>query len=540
MSRDAALKSEPVTASMLPTTGIAGPRDAVLRQFAETLNTAPAVQRLAAPLRPPRPLAIGPAPPVQRVINKIPDGEFRGNLEWAAWFRAMTREEVRQEATKLGLARAALENMNQILSRQNGGLIDIPDDYAEPMAIDSGSKAKSVPSSSSVGKLVDPELGSQSPFRIGAEPKPIDVSGKVSRALKSNRRLVKSPIKFAIMIKQKNGEYAQQDRPKDLKHLPKEDFDPCYQNANQAFLTKNKRNLAITVAPGRHVVFTTINAELLGEELSAIHAIRYEEPEPRSGLARAAADDQANTIRGKRDEEAPYAGPGESVGESGDYEDYAEQTGGSQFSSKISSGVIANSVVHTGPWAKGQRVPSQMGVMGGQNAKNYFLDQYMYKGEPVALSQKEKQSDLDDIGGRFEWLHIIGSSLGGPNVIGNLVCGTYDANTEMIALEHRVALWGKKDYAGTFKPTPQTPVKIEGDAYLYRNSFVGKLIVLRVFHGDKLVLERSYQALRPDVITKAQYKLAQASIETDIEKVKGSKDDIDPKDIDSGETKMRD
>ncbi len=73
-------------------------------------------------------------PTIQRVIGPKPPGPFLGNLIWALWFSAMTVEEVRQEASALGLVRSALHNMNIILARQpdNPPPIQIPSDYAPP------------------------------------------------------------------------------------------------------------------------------------------------------------------------------------------------------------------------------------------------------------------------------------------------------------------------------------------------------------------------------------------------------------------------
>ncbi|MDH7974271.1 DUF4157 domain-containing protein [Sphingomonas sp. AR_OL41] len=462
---------------------------------ARALGAAPR-HEVAAPLAP---LASATLP-LQRVVGDPPGDAFNGNEAWARWFQAMTAEEVRTEGTRLGLAPGAFARMNEILERKGERLIAVPADYRAVV-----------------------EDGSQSPFHVGSTATPLDVSEKPVRSKKIERREVASPVRFQIMRRVGDTEeYAPEDRLKALGSLPKTEFDFCFANPDKFFRTASNE-LAITLERGRHLVFDTENAELLGEELAAIHAIRYEEPEPRSGAARAAADIEAGTERGVRDPEAPYAGPIAAIGSPVDYEDYRGRVEKSEFTSQMGAGTIRNRIVHYGPWAKGVRAPSQMGVMGGQNAKNYFLDTFMYEGRGSEVSRAEKQKDLDDIGGRFEWLHIIGSSLGGPNIIGNLVCGTYDANTEMIALEHRVALWGAVKYGGDFQPTADSPVTIEGEADLEGTGFVAISITLTVSHGAKQVLSRTYPALRETVITKSEYKKAELDIAGDIDKARPAK-----------------
>jgi hypothetical protein len=443
-------------------------------------------------------------PSIQRVIGPQPEATFRANLAWATWFQAMSEGEVRAEATKLGLARVVLDTMSELLERHMQDAIKIPGNYAAPS--------------------IDPVDGTQSPFRFGAVAAPVDASEKPARDNKVRRRDVASPVKFTIYNKTAEPDvYTPKDRQKSLSTLAKPEFDYCCAHANEAILRPDGM-LAITLAPKCHIAFTTGNAELLGEELAALHAIRYEEAEPRSGASRAAADENDGMLRPKRDVEAPYAGPTEDIGEAEGYGDYQQEIENSVFTSTIQQGMIFNQVVHSGPWAKGERSPSQMGVMAGQNAKNYFLDNYIHDGRKD-LTPKQRQEDLNEMGGRFEWLHIIGSSLGGPNVLGNLVCGTYDANTEMIALEHRIALWGSRAYKGSFRPTPKNPLKIVGIAVLEGSGFVAKQIIMLVYYGNALVLRREYATLQETFLTKTKYKQAEQGIEADIEKARGGKKD---------------
>ncbi|HMG45961.1 MAG TPA: DUF4157 domain-containing protein [Allosphingosinicella sp.] len=69
---------------------------------------------------------------IQRVVGPRPEPEFRPNLAWSLWFQAMTEVEVGEEATKLGLARAPLDAMDELLTARNAEGIKIPPNYAGP------------------------------------------------------------------------------------------------------------------------------------------------------------------------------------------------------------------------------------------------------------------------------------------------------------------------------------------------------------------------------------------------------------------------
>lgn len=85
----------------------------------------------------------------------------------------MTADEVRQEATKLGLARGALQNMNGSLQRNNKALIKIPEDYVDP--IDAA-----IPERRTAKKIVGSE-GSEAIELTDFRMAPIHVSSDVSR-----------------------------------------------------------------------------------------------------------------------------------------------------------------------------------------------------------------------------------------------------------------------------------------------------------------------------------------------------------------------
>jgi hypothetical protein len=79
------------------------------------------------------------------------------------------------------------------------------------------------------------------------------------------------------------------------------------------------------------------------------------------------------------------------------------------------------------PCTKGADQPDRNTVM-GCTAKNYAK-------EVVDDSFAEERN--------WEWLHIIGHSIGGDNEVNNLFAGTFDANTGMIPLESQIQQFAK-------------------------------------------------------------------------------------------------
>lgn len=74
------------------------------------------------------------------------------------------------------------------------------------------------------------------------------------------------------------------------------------------------------------------------------------------------------------------------------------------------------------PVEQGDTSKSRDSVM-GDSARNYAASVY---GETWAHERK------------WEWLHIVAHSLGGNNEVGNLVAGTFEANTQMIPHERKI------------------------------------------------------------------------------------------------------
>ncbi|MEL6181665.1 MAG: hypothetical protein AAFS10_22085, partial [Myxococcota bacterium] len=144
---------------------------------------------------------------------------------------------------------------------------------------------------------------------------------------------------------------------------------------------------------------------------------------------------------------------------------------------------------HMRPWRKGSRSPSQSGAMGGWSAKNYMR----------MVSSPDGGNTPGDVEGKYEWLHLVGSSLGGVNLPGNLVAGSYDANTEMIPFEQRVAVWKNKE--------PFVPVQITVSAALVPGTYIAQSIDFRAERTDGARVEHNVSDSRRRLtVTKDEYK----------------------------------
>jgi hypothetical protein len=103
-------------------------------------------------------------------------------------------------------------------------------------------------------------------------------------------------------------------------------------------------------------------------------------------------------------------------------------------------------------------------------------------------------------GRRWEWLHIVGHALGGNNEVGNLVAGTYDANTQMIPYEKR--LLDATQRAGQYNP-----VEARYIVALFPDSWVAIDIRLE-FHGcGEWVLPQTFRCQTALTFDKFQYDL---------------------------------
>jgi hypothetical protein len=77
----------------------------------------------------------------------------------------------------------------------------------------------------------------------------------------------------------------------------------------------------------------------------------------------------------------------------------------------------------TGPATRGKETPDRIAVM-GETALRYVEQVF----DPEWANER-----------KWEWLHVRAASLGGDHVVGNLVAGTFDANTQMIPFETEIA-----------------------------------------------------------------------------------------------------
>ncbi len=329
-------------------------------------------------------------------------------------------------------------------------------------------------------------------------------------------------------------------RPTSLNNLPPAALVPLLQNGDQYYEEKVQGVPVQTIVfrngnrPGDSLAFfgkdAKIDPQELGKELLLRYHVLFDEAEPRSGEARAAANEEKGAERKPAKKEAEYAPAAYAVGPPRGTSSH--QLASSVLTIEMGADQIKNTLVHKGPWTKGRRTPGQAAVMGGQNAKNYVIDQLQ-----PGLDDKQKEDYRAAMGGRYEWLHVIASSLGGLNVLGNLVAGSYDANTKMIALEHRVALWSTRDYQananqalaadaksdakGDAKAAPiainnATPLTIVGTADVVHDTFIANTINLAVTYKGTRLASGEYKANDQTVITKLQYAAEEKRVEDEI------------------------
>lgn len=117
--------------------------------------------------------------------------------------------------------------------------------------------------------------------------------------------------------------------------------------------------------------------------------------------------------------------------------------------------------VFNGPATLGDSSKSRDSIM-GDSARNYAASVY---GEAWAHART------------WEWLHIRAHSLGGDNAVGNLVAGTFDANTKMIPYEAGIQELSQS-------ATPANPFHVMWEVDLYPDSWVAIGIKMRIRHRD--------------------------------------------------------
>lgn len=143
----------------------------------------------------------------------------------------------------------------------------------------------------------------------------------------------------------------------------------------------------------------------------------------------------------------------------------------------------------TEPCKRGDERQTRDKAMGGHSALNYAIAASM----PNAAQ------------GTWEWLHLVGSAIGGDNKQGNLVAGTYDANTLMIPMEQAIVT-----YSHRADVTPQNPMTVVAEAKLWSNgtflTYVAETITLKVYHKGKNVFSFGpIQALNNTPLSRMEY-----------------------------------
>jgi hypothetical protein len=115
----------------------------------------------------------------------------------------------------------------------------------------------------------------------------------------------------------------------------------------------------------------------------------------------------------------------------------------------------------TDPATMGDQQSSRNSAMGDISALNYAKSVF----DEAWASER-----------RWEWLHIVGSALGGNNEKGNLVAGTFDANTQMIPHERCI-----RELTQT--ATQSNPVKARFEVALYPNTWIA--IEIKMTYGTE-------------------------------------------------------
>jgi hypothetical protein len=149
--------------------------------------------------------------------------------------------------------------------------------------------------------------------------------------------------------------------------------------------------------------------------------------------------------------------------------DQVAQMKGNETILYSASDTVQSSITLTEPCRRGDESKKRDAAMGGLSALNYA--------KAVGINGAEKHT--------WEWLHLVGSAIGGGNSLGNLVAGTYDMNTLMIPLEQTIV-----EYSNRPDISVNNPMIVTAKAKLFANdkgqpTWVAETITLEVQHGGK-------------------------------------------------------
>jgi len=158
------------------------------------------------------------------------------------------------------------------------------------------------------------------------------------------------------------------------------------------------------------------------------------------------------------------------------------------FPAPPGSDLIRIVVEYDGPATNGDTSKSRDSVM-GDSARNYAASVY---GAEWANART------------WEWLHIRAHSLGGDNAVGNLVAGTFDANTKMIPYERTI-------HELSQTATPTNTFKVAWEIDVYPDSWVAIGIRMSIEHkdaGGQLVVQSADFNAQTDMnLDKLQYDI---------------------------------
>lgn len=158
------------------------------------------------------------------------------------------------------------------------------------------------------------------------------------------------------------------------------------------------------------------------------------------------------------------------------------------FAGPPDSDLIRIVAEYDGPATNGDTSQGRDTVM-GDSARNYAASCY---GDEWANART------------WEWLHIRAHSLGGDNAVGNLVAGTFDANTKMIPFERSVQQLSQS-------ATAANPLIVEWEIDVYPGSWVAigiKMVIKYKDVNDQLVVQSADFNAQTDMnIDKLQYDI---------------------------------
>jgi hypothetical protein len=149
----------------------------------------------------------------------------------------------------------------------------------------------------------------------------------------------------------------------------------------------------------------------------------------------------------------------------------------------------------TKPCTRGDESNERKAAMNGWTALSYAIETGFYNRDAKVA---------------MEWIHLIGSSIGGDNAPGNLVSGTFDANTKMIPFETQIV-----NRAKSVKPAdPSTHLTYRVEVELLPDqtgqpTWVAKTLVQTLLDAGNrpLIYSSPIYLQSTEVMTRAEYSI---------------------------------